>query len=89
MYLICFFLLFDIRLPVGGFRPILPSINRPSNSQRTSIMTLTRGGNNSDLPFSSNRTSTISSNLSDSRILREVSLLKNEKKLNKRLNLVT
>jgi len=70
---------FYIRLPAGGFRPIIPSINRSSNSQRTSIMTLSREANNSDIPHCSNGTSTISSNLSDTRILREVSLFKNKK----------
>lgn len=58
------------RLPVGGFRPAISAVN----SQRTSIMTLPREGNNnnSDLGGSTG-TSTTSSKLSDTRILREVS----------------
>ncbi|CAF3149893.1 unnamed protein product [Rotaria sp. Silwood2] len=62
---------FYIRLPADGFRPIIPAINRTSNSQRTSIMTLSREANNSTIPCSTG-TSTISSNLSDTRILREL-----------------
>ncbi len=60
------------RLPVGGFRPVIPQLNRPSSSQRTSIMTLPREMNNTDLGCSTG-TSTTSSKLSDTRILREVS----------------
>ncbi|CAF3997536.1 unnamed protein product [Adineta steineri] len=58
-------------LPVGGFRSILPQINRPSSSQRTSIMTLARESNGLEL-ISSNGTSTTSSKLSDTQILREL-----------------
>lgn len=50
------------RLPVGGFRSI---VNQPFSSQRTSVITLPR-------EINSTGTSTTSSKLSDSRILREV-----------------
>jgi hypothetical protein len=43
-------------------------------------MTLPRETNNSDIPSCSTGTSTISSNLSDNRILREVSYVKKKKK---------
>jgi len=68
-------ILFLIRLPIGGFRPINPPINRSSNPQRTSIMTLSREANNIDIACSTGN-STVSSNLSDTRILREVSDVK-------------
>lgn len=42
-------------------------------------MTLTREANNSEILPSSTGTSTISSNLSDTRILREVSYMNNKK----------
>ncbi|CAF0959915.1 unnamed protein product [Rotaria sordida] len=59
-------------LPVDGFHSIIPTINRSTNNyQRTSIMTLPREINNSTIPCSTG-TSTISSNLSDTRILREL-----------------
>lgn len=51
-----------IRLPIGGFRTI---VNQPFHSQRTSVLTLPR-------EINSTGTSTTSSKLSDSRILREV-----------------
>lgn len=57
------------RLPVGGFRPVISTIN----SQRTSIMTLPRETNNNSDLGGSPGTSTTSSKLSDTRILREVS----------------
>lgn len=57
----------SIRLPIGGFRPI-----RSSNSQRNSIVTVSREPTHSEKLPGSTGTSTISSNLSDSRILREV-----------------
>jgi len=60
------------RLPVGGFRSVLPQLNRPSSSPRASIMTLPREMSSTDVGCSTG-TSTISSKLSDTRILREVS----------------
>ncbi|CAF3783540.1 unnamed protein product [Rotaria sordida] len=58
-------------LPVGGFRPIASQLNRPLSSQRTSIITLPRETNGSEFGCSTG-TSTISSKLSDARILREL-----------------
>ncbi|CAF3698323.1 unnamed protein product [Rotaria socialis] len=58
-------------LPVGGFRPVLSQLNRPSSSQRTSVLTLPRESNSADLRCSTG-TSTTSSKLSDARILREL-----------------
>ncbi|CAF0952506.1 unnamed protein product [Adineta steineri] len=60
-------------LPAGGFRPIQSSNNRSSIPQHISstTMTLPREINNSDKRCSTG-TSTISSNLSDSRILCEL-----------------
>lgn len=60
------------RLPVGGFRPVSSQLNRPLSSQRSSIMTLPREMSSIDRA-SSTGTSTTSSKLSDTRILREVS----------------
>ncbi len=60
------------RLPIGGFPPIQSQFNRPLNPQRTSVMTLPRETNSTDLGGSIG-TSTTSSKLSDTRILREVS----------------
>ncbi|CAM4894758.1 unnamed protein product [Rotaria socialis] len=58
-------------LPAGGFPPIIPSINRSFSCQRASTMTLPRESINSNIP-SSTVTPTIPSNLSDTRILREL-----------------
>ncbi|UJR31493.1 hypothetical protein I4U23_018982 [Adineta vaga] len=58
-------------LPVGGFRSIKPSMNRSSQPQRISTMTFSRDGINSEIRCSTG-TSTISSNLSDTRILSEL-----------------
>lgn len=62
-------------LPVGGFRSALPQITRPTSSQRTSILTLPRDSNSVDIR-SSAAASIASSQLSDARILREVSFRK-------------